>query len=108
MDIQRLRNLTTGRLHTEMSHIYEDLEFITRNGGIMTHMIPRVMRAIEPWLREKVTDERFWDGTYDTSHVGEWPLEPMTDEENKLALNRYAAMPNPLDGKKVVVIQASH
>ena len=29
MDIQRLRNLTTGRLHTEMGHIYEDLELIT-------------------------------------------------------------------------------
>ncbi len=25
MDIQRLRNLTTGRLHTEMAHIYQEL-----------------------------------------------------------------------------------
>ena len=30
MNIQRLRNLTTGILHTEMGHIYQDLETITR------------------------------------------------------------------------------
>lgn len=29
MDIQRLRNLTTGRLHTEMAHIYQDIEYLT-------------------------------------------------------------------------------
>ena len=106
MDIQRLRNLTTGRLHTKMEHIYQDLGFIIGDDGIMTHMIPRVMRAIEPWLREQVTDARFWDGEYDTTHTGEHPLRAMTPEENKAALERYAAMPNPLFGKDVIVAVA--
>ena len=104
MDIQRLRNLTTGRLHTKMEHIYQDLGFIIGDDGIMTHMIPRVMRAIEPWLREQVKDPRFWDGEYDTTHTGDYPLRAMTPEENKAALERYAAMPNPLFGKDVSVV----
>jgi hypothetical protein len=99
MDYQRLRNLTTKRLHTKMQDIYEDLEFITGEGGIMTHMIPRVLTAVEPWLRENVTDQRFWDGTFDPSHTGDYPLEPMTKTENSAALARYAKLPNPLAGK---------
>ena len=105
MNIQRLRNLTTGRLHTEMGHIYEDLGFIVGDDGLMTHMLPRVMRAIEPWLREQVTDSRFWDGEYDTSHKGDHPLRAMTAEESKAALELYSAMPNPLEGKQVVVVE---
>ena len=105
MDIQRLRNLPTGKLHTQMQDIYEDLEFITRGGGIMTHMIPRVMRAIEPWLREQVKDERFWDGQHDPSHKGDFPLREMSVEENEAAMNRYAAMPNPLEGKQVIAVE---
>ena len=74
MDIQRLRNLTTGRLHTDISHVYEDLGIITGEAGLMTHMLPRAMRAAEPWLREHVTDARFWDEQYDTTHTGEFDL----------------------------------
>jgi hypothetical protein len=107
MDIQRLRNLTTRRLHTKMEDIYEDLEFITRNGGIMTHMIPRVLESIEPWLRTQVTDERFWEDKHDPGHVGEFPIEPMSEEECSKALERYSAMPNPLAGKKVVVVEVA-
>ncbi|MFM7007826.1 MAG: hypothetical protein ACKO0Z_00590 [Betaproteobacteria bacterium] len=105
MDIQRVRNITTGRLHTKMEHIYQDLGFIVGDDGLMTHMLPRVMRAVEPWLREQVTDPRFWDGEYDTTHTGEHPLRAMTPEENKAALERYAAMPNPLAGKEVIAVQ---
>jgi len=105
MKIQRLRNLTTGKLHTEMGHIYKDLEYITGHGGIMTHMLSRVCKSIEPWLREQVTDPRFWDGQYDTTHRGEFPLEPMTELDVAAAMNRYAAMPNPLAGKSVFVVE---
>lgn len=106
MNIQRLRNLTTGRLHTEIGHIYEDLGFIVGDDGLMTHMLPRVMQAIEPWLREQVTDSRFWDGEYDTTHKGDYSLRAMTAEESKDALARYAAMPNPLEGKQVVIVKS--
>ena len=54
MDIQRLRNLTTGRLHTKMEHIYADIEHLTGAEGVMTHQLPNACRALEPYLREKV------------------------------------------------------
>ena len=104
MDIQRLRNLTTGRLHTEMGHIYKDLEMITGETGLMTHMLPRVLRSVEPWLREQVTAERFWDDEYDTSHIGEYELPEPTPEDRKLMLERYAAQPDPLENKKVLMV----
>jgi hypothetical protein len=104
MDIQRLRNLTTGRLHTEMSHIYIDLENITGEHGLMTHMLPRALRAIEPWLRKHVTEPRFWDDEYDTSHNGEFELPTPTDEDRKEFTANYLAQPNPLVGKSVTVV----
>lgn len=104
MDIQRLRNLTTSRLHTKMEHIYEDFGFIVGDEGLMTHMIPRVSKAVEPWLREQVTDQRFWDGEYDVTHMGDYPLRAMTKEESSAALERFAAMPNPLADKEVMSV----
>lgn len=106
MDIQRLRNLTTGRLHTEIGHVYEDLETITGERGLMTHMLPRAARAVEPWLREHVTDARFWDGEYDTTHTGEIALPEPTEEDRKAMFDRYMEQLNPLEGKDVVVVQA--
>lgn len=102
MDIQRLRNLTTGRLHTEIGHVYEDLEIITGERGLMTHMLPRAARAVEPWLREHVTDARFWDGEYDPTHTGDLALPQPTDADRKAMFERYAAQPNPLAGKEVI------
>jgi hypothetical protein len=103
MDIQRLRNLTTGRLHTEMSHIYEDLGAITGENGLLTHMLPRAVNAVEPWLREHVTDARFWDGEYDVTHTGEYELPDPTAEDRSAMFERYKAQPNPLEGKDVIV-----
>lgn len=91
MDIQRLRNLTTGRLHTKMGHIYEDLETTLGMPGLMTHMLPRAMQACEPWLREHVKDPRFWDGKYDPTHVGNFELPEPSAEDRKSMLRRYAA-----------------
>jgi len=105
MNIQRLRNLTTGRLHTEMDHIYEDLGLITGQTGLMTHMLPRAMRAVEPWLREKITDARFWDGAYDTTHTGEFDLLAPSEADRKAMFERYAAQPNPLAGKNIMVVE---
>lgn len=104
MDIQRLRNLTTGRLHTQMDHIYQDLELLTGEPGIMTHMIPRVMRAVEPWLREQVKEPRFWDGEFDTEHTGEIDLPTPSVEDRKAMFERFAAMPNPLANKDVMTV----
>lgn len=102
MDIQRLRNLTTGRLHTDIGCIYEDLGFLTGEKGLMTHMLPRAMKAVEPWLREHVRDARFWDGEFDTEHVGSFDLPTPTKEDQKVFFERFAEMPNPLAGKEVI------
>lgn len=106
MDIQRLRNLTTGRLHTDIGHIYEDLEAITGQKGLMTHMLPRAMRSVEPWLRENVTEPRFWDGEWDTTHTGEYPLPEPTDADREAMTERYMAQLNPLEGKAVIGVVA--
>ncbi len=95
MNIQRLRNLTTGKLHTEVSHIYQDLEYITGQEGLMTHMLPSISRAIEPWLKDKVKDERFWDKAYDATHTGEFEISPMNDAEQEEMLERCSKLPSP-------------
>lgn len=105
--IQRLRNLTTGLLHTEVGHIYQDLEIITGEEGLMTHMLPRAMQAVEPWLRQHVTDERFWDGKYDPTHIGEYDLPTPSLQDRETMLEEYIRQPNPLilTGKSVVTVQ---
>lgn len=105
MDIQRLRNLTTGRLHTKVEHIYQDIGRLTGAEGIMTHQIPNALRAMEPWIRTVVTDQRFWDGKHDPEHVGHYDVPCMTDEETKAMFARYQEMPSLLAGKKTIVVE---
>ncbi len=105
MDVQRLRNLTTGKLHTEIGHVYEDLGIITGETGLMTHMLPRAWRAVEPWLREKIADSRFWDGQYDPTHTGEIELPTPTEADRAEMFERYKAQPDPLAGKSVIAAQ---
>ena len=99
MDYQRLRNLTTGRLHTEMDHIYEDLGYITGESGLMTHMLPGACKAVEPWLREHVKDDRFWDGEFDVSHVGDFDLPEPTANDRVEMFERYKKIPSLLAGR---------
>lgn len=96
MDIQRLRNLTTGRLHTKIGLVYEDIETVTGLPGLMTHQIPNAMTALKPWLLDNVTDSRFWDGNFDITHVGNIELPEMTDWERDAIIERFAALPSPL------------
>lgn len=69
----------------------------------MTHMLPRMLRACEPWLREHVTDPRFWDGQFDQTHTGKTRLPMPTDMDRKAMIQRYMAQPNPLADKDVIV-----
>ena len=95
MDTQRRRNLTTGRLHTKMEDIYKDVEFLTGAEGVFTHQLPNAFRAMQPWLRERVTNARFWDEKYDTTHTGETAIEPMTEYEQAEFWKRYGELPHP-------------
>jgi len=102
---QQLRNLTTRRLHTNMGDIYSLIDFITQSPGVMTHMIPRAIIAIDPWLQSKVTDVRFWDGEYDPTHEGEFDLPHMTKDETVDFWRLFKEQPNPLVGKELVVVE---
>ena len=100
MEKQRLRNLTTGRLHTDVSFIYQDLEFITGMEGIMTHMLPNVSRAVTPWLKKQVKDAEYWDGQYKPELKGEHPIAPMNTREREEMLNIYNGLPSPFSSNK--------
>jgi hypothetical protein len=65
-----------------MDDVYADIEFITGEPGVMTHMLPSALDALIPYLKSVATDERFWDGQYDASHLGEINV-PEMDEEQK-------------------------
>lgn len=104
MDIQRLRNLTTGRLHTQLVDVYQDIESLSGILGVMTHQLPNARRALEPWLRSVVRDERFWNQEFDPAHTGDVEVRPPTPDEQRAILDRFAAMPNPLDGKQVITV----
>jgi hypothetical protein len=104
MEIQRLRNLTTGRLHTEIGHVYQDIEYLIGEQGIMTHMLPRAARALEPILRARELGERLWDEAYDVTHTGEIDLPPLDANELSAFWEAYKAQPNPLAGKDVIAV----
>ncbi len=103
---QRLRNLTTGLLHTDIGCVYEDLGMIMGQEGLMTHMLPRAMRAVEPWLKDNVIEGRFWDCRFDQTHIELVDLPEPTIEERKAMVVRYLAQPDPLDGKVVIGLQS--
>lgn len=96
MDIQRLRNLTTGRLHTKMEDIYEDVEFLTGEKGVMTHMLPNAYKALLPYLREVAPDARLWDDAFDTTHTGNVEVPPMNADQRVEFWSRYSALPSHL------------
>lgn len=103
MDIQRLRNITTWRLHTEIGHVYEDLEAIIGEPRLMTLTLPGVARAVEPWLREHIPEQRFWNREYDPTHTGEYELPQPTEADRAKMFVIYDAQPSPIKGKAVIV-----
>ena len=84
MDILRIRNLTTGLLHTDIAHLYQDLSIISGvKTPIYTHQIPQFARAVLPWLREKITDDEFFDGKHNPYLKGWLMLPKPTKEEQE-------------------------
>lgn len=92
MDVQRVRNLTTGLLHTEMHHCYEDLSVISGLNTIYTHQIPNLTRAVLPWLREKIQDDKFFDGKHNPSEKGFFRLPKPTEYEQKEIIRRFTEL----------------
>lgn len=80
MNIQRLRTLTTGILHTSISDVYDDIEYIT-GIRVLTYQIPNILDAIAPWLKEKVVEDSFWNGEYNPNLSGEYDIKPMSEQD---------------------------
>jgi len=95
VEIQRVRNLTTGILHTDLDFVYEDLSAIT-GLTFFTQEIPNACRALHPYLREHIGEDRFWTEKWDRDHVGEIDIPAMTDDHRAAFLERYRALPSPL------------
>lgn len=95
MEIQRVRNLTTGILHTDLVYVYEDLRAITTL-PFLTQEIPNAIESLQPSLRQHISEDRFWTGKLDLEHVGEIDIPAMTAEHRAAFLERYRAQPSPL------------
>lgn len=95
MEIQRVRNLTTGILHTDLDCVYEDLSTIT-GLTFFTQEIPNACRALHPYLREHIAEDRFWNEKWDREHVGEIDIPTMTEDYRSAFLERYRALPSAL------------
>lgn len=95
IDVQRLRNLTTGRLHTGMAHIYQDIEWFVGAEGVMTHMLPRARRSLLPFLRKRLPDARYWNDTHDTGHTGEVEVTSLDATERATFWDSFRNAPFP-------------
>ena len=69
IDNQRLRNLTTGILHTDISHVYADILKLTGE-KIYTHEITDKLPIIQAWLRTGLHKRMFWNNKLDQTHIG--------------------------------------
>ena len=86
MDIQRLRNLTTGKMHTNINNIKDDITFFVGRGVDSTFLLSRVNDRLIPHLREKLKDEKFWNGKYDPEHTGTIEVSPLTSDEQMILI----------------------
>jgi hypothetical protein len=86
ISIQRLRNLTTSKLHTRLDDLHEDFERILGK-PISSQSYEYARQAILLWLHENLKDPRFWDETYDPTHIGEVKLIEPTETERVFMLS---------------------
>lgn len=56
----KLRNITTGILHTEIGDVYKFFDEYLDMDGIMTRQLPSALRALEPILKNKFPDKPEW------------------------------------------------
>ena len=100
----RLRNLTTGILHTDIGDVYRDLGTIAGVDGLMTHQLPRVLACVTPWLKDHVKDPWMWEKKHDPKDDWELTLPEPTQADRAVMLENYKAMPDPLAGKATIAV----
>jgi len=80
---QRLRNLTTGRMHTNANDIKKDLEFFTEEEGIADISMGGANAALLKFLKVRLPDKRFWEDKYDATHDGSTLVSTLTFKEKE-------------------------
>lgn len=102
-----LRNMTTGILHTKIDDVYIFLEKYLGADGIMTHQIPSACRALEPFLKTKLSSEWF-NKVWEKENLDiEVEVPDMTEDELRsfwISYENYAAdMWNSIKDKTIIV-----
>jgi len=80
----KLRNITTGILHTNIGDVYLFLEEYLDVKGVMTHQLPSACRALNPILKKKLSKDWF------------------TKEWQKNGLNEPIELPNLTKQEKIL------
>jgi len=105
----KLRNITSGVLHTGIGDVYVFLEDYLDAKGIMTHQLPSACRALEPILKKKLPENWFtkeWikDELWQNTEV---EVPDLTAEEKNEFWKEYevfaSAMWNSIKDKTIVV-----
>ena len=67
----KLRNITSGILHTTIGDVYTFFEEYLGAKGIMTHQLPSAGKSIVPILKSKLSAEWF---------INEWQKEGLSEK----------------------------
>ena len=91
MKYQRIRNLTTGLMHTNIRDIKEDIAYLVGAKYTSSATISKSNKALYPFLEARLSDRRFFNKTHDEEHTGDIEILPLDEVEMKLFVSRYKA-----------------
>jgi hypothetical protein len=103
--VGKLRNITTGILHTEMGDVYRFLEEYLNASGIM---LPSACRALGPILRRRGPESWFDKAWQKTGLDDEVEIADVTEEEKKefwIAYEQHATELWDSIGNKTIVVK---
>jgi hypothetical protein len=81
--VGKLRNITTGILHTNIGDVYKFIEDYTGEQGIMTHQLPSACEALTPILKRKLI-KRWFEPVWQKEFLDdEVEVPDMTEEEKQ-------------------------
>jgi hypothetical protein len=106
--VGKLRNITTGILHTAIGDVYEFLEEYLDAKGIMTHQLPSACRALEPILKSKLPETWFVKEWVKAGLDVEAECPDLTEDEKKVFWESYEEHAGKLWDKikdKTIIVQ---
>ena len=105
--VGKLRNITTGILHTNIDDVYEFFEIYTNEKGIMTHHLGSATKAMQPILKTKLSKQWFYKKWNKLNNDLEWEVSNLTEDERKLffsQFNKYnLEVWNKMSNKSIIV-----